>query len=80
MPDHLSGRPRVALFVTCLADTIRPRLSFAALPGQTHEQPWVKIAGSYLTDMHLPDGSGEGLSTILIRPLDETVPLVRSHA
>ena len=28
-PD--SARPRVALFVTCLADTIRPRLGFAAL-------------------------------------------------
>jgi len=31
MPDHLPARPRVALFVTCLADTIRPRLGFAAL-------------------------------------------------
>ncbi len=25
------GRPRVALFVTCLADVVRPRLGFAAL-------------------------------------------------
>ena len=31
MPDHPPARPRVALFVTCLADTIRPRLGFAAL-------------------------------------------------
>jgi len=31
MPDHAPARPRVALFVTCLADTIRPRLGFAAL-------------------------------------------------
>ena len=31
MPDHSPARPRVALFVTCLADTIRPRLGFAAL-------------------------------------------------
>ena len=31
MPDASQPRPRVALFVTCLADTIRPRLGFAAL-------------------------------------------------
>ena len=31
MPDHPPARLRVALFVTCLADTIRPRLGFAAL-------------------------------------------------
>ena len=33
MPDvpPAAARPRVALFVTCLADTIRPRLGFAAL-------------------------------------------------
>ncbi len=31
MPDHPPARPRVALFVTCLADTMRPRLGFAAL-------------------------------------------------
>src|SRR5947209_3173527 len=29
MPD--ASRPRVGLFVTCLADIIRPRLGFAAL-------------------------------------------------
>lgn len=33
MPDTAAApdRPRVGLFVTCLADTIRPRLGFAAL-------------------------------------------------
>ena len=31
MPDQPTARPRVALFVTCLADALRPRLGFAAL-------------------------------------------------
>ena len=45
MPEQPPARPRVALFVTCLADTIRPRLGFAAL--QLLEQ-----AGC---DVHVPD-------------------------
>lgn len=31
MLDQAPARPRVALFVTCLTDTIRSRPSFAAL-------------------------------------------------
>ena len=31
MSGNATGSPRVGLFVTCLADTIRPRLGFAAL-------------------------------------------------
>jgi len=55
-------------------------LTVVTTPGLTHEQPWVENTASYLTEMHLPEGSGEGLSTILMCSTDGTVPPVRSHA